>query len=224
MSLVSTHGEGVMNLVNWLMPLAGALWLFCAPAALATTPSDSTLINESFQQFDQNLDTGWRTLQLKRDYLGALEAIRQYQAAHAAELNEAQKASLAFHLAHCYAMAGDKAKAIEWFQRSIDSGWSGNPAYIQGFIDFLNGDKAALVEARHTLASTNPGPWRAGDLKEMDEMLAYFGAPFEAAWSALNCHDPGVDGEGPEWIAYCRAMDAKYRETFLKHGVALPPK
>ncbi|HEY1772532.1 MAG TPA: hypothetical protein VGH91_05000 [Gammaproteobacteria bacterium] len=178
-------------------------------------------MSESFQQFDQHLDTGWRTLRVKRDYAGAAEAILQYQSLHAAGLNEGQKGSLAFHLAGVYALAGDKAKAIEWFQKSLDTGGSGNPAYIQGFIHFLQGDKTGLADARHTIATTNPGPWREQDLKEMDAMLAYFGEPFEAAWGALNCHDPGIKGSGPEWIAYCQADDAKYRKIYLEHGIKL---
>lgn len=208
-----------MNPLNWLIPAAAALWLFCAQGAIAAGPSNSALMNESFQQFDQKLDTGWRTLQVKRDYLGAADAILQYRSIHAAELSPGQKGALAFHLGHCYAMAGDTPKAIEWFQKSLDGGWSGNPAYIQGFIAYLKGDRAALLEARHTIATTNPGPWRAGDLDEMDVMLAYFGQPFETAWAALNCHHPGIKTDTAEWRSYCRAADAKYRQTFLAHGV-----
>lgn len=210
-----------MNPLNWLIPAAAALWIFCAPAAFAADPANS-LMSESFQQFDQNLDTGWRTLRLKGDYAGAIEAILQYQSVHAAELNDRQKGSLAFHLAGVYALAGNKVKAIEWFQKSLATGGSGNPAYIQGFIDFLRGDRTALIEARHTIATTNPGPWREEDLKEMDEMLAYFGEPFEAAWAALNCHDPDIKEDRPDWVAYCQAMDGKYRKTYLEHGIRLP--
>jgi hypothetical protein len=202
---------------------ASVLWLFCASPVIAAGPSNDAFMNQSFQQFDQNLETGWRTLQLKRDYLGAADAILQYQSVHAAQLNAGQKGSLSFHLAHVYAMAREKGKAIEWFQKSLTTGGMGNPAYIQGFIAFLQGDKTALADARHTLATTNSGPWQAQDLDEMDGMLSYFDQPFEAAWGALNCHDPGMKVDSPEWIAYCRAVDAKYRDVYLAHGVKLPP-
>ncbi len=212
-----------MNPRNWLIPAATALWFICAPGAWAAAPSDSALMNESFLQFDQKMDTGWRTLQVKGDYRGAAEAILQYQAVHAAELKDWQKGSLAYHLAHCYALGGGTPKAIEWFQKSLATGGWGNPAYIQGFIDFLKGDKTALEDARHTIATTNPGPWQAQDLDEMDEMLAYFGEPFEAAWAALNCHDPGIKTDKPDWVNYCRTADAKYRALYLKHGIKLGP-
>ncbi len=26
---------------------------------------------------------------------------------------------------------------------------------------------------------------------------------------------------GPEWISYCTAIDAKYRDIYLKHGIKL---
>lgn len=211
-----------MNPLNWLVPAAAALWLFCAQTAIAAGPSNSALMEESFQQFDQKMATGWRTLQVKGDYLGAADAILQYRSIHAAELSPGQKGALAFHLGHCYAMAGDTPKAIEWFQKSLDGGWSGNPAYIQGFIDFLKGDRAALEAARHTIATINTGPWTAEDLSEMDEMLAYFGEPFEAAWAALNCHDPGIKTDTPGWRAYCMAADVKYRDLYRAHGIGLP--
>ena len=211
-----------MNPSKWLIPAAAALWLFCAHAVFAAAPSSDALMSESFQQFDQKMDTGWRTLQLKGDYLGAADAILRYRTLHAAELDDWQKGSLAFHLGHCYAMAGETAKAIAAFRDALASGGWGNPAYIEGFIAFLQGDKTTLMDARHAIAATNPGPWQKDDLAEMDAMLTYFGQPFEAAWAALNCHDPGIKTDTPEWAAYCHAADRKYRNTFLAHGVKLP--
>ncbi|HEY3860237.1 MAG TPA: hypothetical protein VGM47_11605 [Gammaproteobacteria bacterium] len=205
------------GLFTRLLFAASSLWLFCTPVLAAA--SGDAFVDQSFQEFDQKLDTGWRTLQIKGDYQGAADAILQYQSVHDAQLQTWQKDSLAFHLGHLYAMTGDKPKAIEWLQKSLAG--SGNPAYIQAYIAFLRGDKAALVDTRHTLATTNPGPWRAEDLDEVDAMLAYFDEPFEAAWAALNCHDPGIKTDTPVWVSYCQAMDVKYRKLYLQHGIKL---
>lgn len=205
--------------------LAVVLSTFClcaATAAFAAPRSNPELMNESFQQFDQQLDSGWRTLQVKRDYLGAAAAIREYQSEHAAQLKTWQQGSLAFHLAHVYALADDRPEAIRWFRKSMADHWTGNPAYIEAFIAFLQNDKPALLDARHTIATTHPGPWQMQDLHEVDVMIEYFGEPFEAGWGALNCHESGTTYKTAAWKTYCHAVDIKYRKTYLKHGIALP--
>jgi hypothetical protein len=196
-------------------------WLFAATPAFAAPASDAQLMHESFQKFDQQLDTGWRTLQVRRDYLGAAAAIREYQSEHAAQLKTWQQGSLAFHLAHVYALAGNQPEAIRWLRQSMAGHWAGNPAYIKAFIAFLQNDKPALIKARHVIATTNPGPWQAEDLSEVDAMIDYFGEPFEAAWGALNCHESRTTQKTPAWKAYCQAVDIKYRKLYLQHGIKL---
>ncbi|MGH2508849.1 MAG: hypothetical protein ACRESX_07765 [Gammaproteobacteria bacterium] len=191
----------------------------CTGFSVARAASDNALMQESFQQFDQNLSGGWRTLQVKGDYLGAAKAMLDYLSVHSATLKPGQKDSLAFHLGHVYALAGNKQEAIHWFRKSIADHLMGNPAYTQSFIAFLENDRSAFLADRHTIATINPGPWRAGDLREMDTMLEYFGEPFEAAWGALNCHNPAAESTTAAWIEYCRAMDAKYRDLYAKHGI-----
>lgn len=202
--------------------LAAVLALGLCTGSSAATPAavtDARLMRESFRQFDQNLKGGWRTLQVQRDYLGAAHAMLEYLSVHSAILKPWQKDSLAFHLGHVYALAGKRQEAIHWFQKSIADHRMGNPAYTESFIAFLENDKPALLADRHTIATTNPGPWRAEDLREMDAMLDYFGDPFEAAWSALMCHSPAAEGTGAAWFSYCKAIDAKYRRLYAKHGI-----
>jgi len=198
-----------------------ALWLCSGFSAALTAVSHKALMNESFQQFDQNLNTGWRVLQLQRDYLGAANAMLEYLSVHSTTLKLWQKDSLAFHLGHIYALAGKKREAIHWFKKSMADHLMDNPTYTESFIVFIEKDKPALLEDRDTIATTHPGPSRAQDLREMDVMLEYFGESFEAAWGALNCHNPATKETTAAWISYCKDMDAKYRKIYLQHGIKL---
>jgi len=204
-----------------LVLAVAALWLCSGFSTALTAVSHKALMNESFQQFDQNLDTGWRVLQLQRDYLGAANAMLEYLSVHSDTLAAWQKDSLAFHLGHVYAMANQRQEAIIWLRKSMADHSMGNTAYVEAYMAFLTNDKPALLAVRHTIATTHPGPWRAQDLREVDVMVTYFGEPFEAAWGALNCHNPVAESTTAAWIAYCGAIDAKYRKLFLQHGIKL---
>lgn len=201
--------------------LAVSSWANARPHPIAT----DQLMHESFRQFDQS-DGGWRTLQVRRDYRGAADAIRTYMTVHAAALNRWQRASLSFHLAHIYALEGESSLAIRWFRQSNAYHVFGNPAYPESFVAFLRNDRAALLQARHIIATTNPGPWRAADLKEIDAMIEYFGDPFEAAWGALMCHGAlaTVTRNVAAWGSYCAAVDVKYRGLYRAHGIKLPAR
>jgi len=111
---------------------------------------------------------------------------------------------------------GDNAKAIHWFNKSLSYHVMGNPAYAKGFIAFLQNDKQALLADRKSVANSNPGPWTSQDLKEMDAMIDYFGAPFEAAWGALNCIGTGAKAD-PQWAKFCRAMSANTMNIYAQH-------
>ena len=194
----------------------------CPGLSMASpVPSDHALMQESFQQFDQNLNSGWRLLQVRRDYLGAAHAMLEYLSVHSATLKLWQKDSLAFHLGHVYALVGQGQQASHWFRKSLTGHLLGNPAYVKGFIAFLQNDKPALLVDRHKIEAMRPSLTRVEDLSEMDAMIEYFGEPFEAAWGALNCHNPAAESTTAAWIAYCGAIDAKYRKLFLQHGIKL---
>lgn len=146
----------------WVTCAVTLLLVPCWANAALSLLAISNLTHESFEQFDQS-NGGWRTLQVQRDYHGADEAIRKYMEVHATTLTAWQRASLSFHLAHIYALEGDSSRAIRWFRKSNSYRVIGNPAYPDSFIAFLQHDRAALLQARRIIATTNPGPWRAAD-------------------------------------------------------------
>jgi len=209
------------NLKLFLVVLAILLAAIPAIGYSSTSASaaDDASVQKSFIQFDQNPNGGWRPLQLQRNYQGAADAILGYMSEHSANLKTWQNASLAFHLGHVYALMDDRANAIHWFKKSLSYHAMGNPAYAEGFIAFLQNDKPALLADRHTVATTNPGPWQAADLKEMDAMIEYFGAPFEAAWGALNCVAKAAKAN-PQWADFCRAVSEKYHDVYSQHFAA----
>lgn len=203
-----------------LLVVVLALWLCSGFTTPPAATSNDVLVQQSFQQFDQSLDTGWRVLQVQRDYRGAAKTILDYMSAHSTTLEPWQKASLAFHLGHVYALMDDRADAIHWFKKSLSYHAMGNPAYVEGFIAFLQNDKKSLLADRHSVASNDPGPWQLQDLHEMDAMIEYFGAPFEAAWGALNCINMAAKAD-PHWPGFCRAMADKYHDIYLQHTAAM---
>lgn len=196
-----------------------AVWLNACFSTASAAVSDNVMMHETFQQFDQTLDAGWRTLQLKRDYLGAAASIKEYMTIHSAKLKPWQTDSLAFHLGHVYAMADKRHEAITWLRKSTTDHLMGNSAYVNAYIAFLENNKPELLAARHTIATTDPGPWRVGDLREVDAMLGYFGDPFEAAWGALNCHNHAIKENKRGWTSYCKAINEKYRGIYKIHGI-----
>lgn len=200
----------------FLSLLAATLMLGLTRSAYpAPSASDPASMNQqSFKEFDQDLDTGWRVLELQMQYSQAVDAIKAYQQANVARLQPWQKASLDYHLGHMYALEGENQQAIAVFRSVLASGAMGNPTYMQASIAFLSEDRAALLKARETIATTNPGPWQKGDLAEVDGMLKYFGQPFEVVFAALGCVDKTLPISGPLGPAYCDAMRKKYATIF----------
>jgi hypothetical protein len=210
---MKTSKLSMVILASLLVASTGAF----ASASAQSSNDDSA--QKSFMQFDQDPNGGWRTLQLQRDYQGAADAILQFMSEHDTELKTWQEGSLAFHLGHVYALMDDRTNAIHWFKQSLSYHALSNPAYVDGFIAYLQNDKPALMKDRHTVATTDPGPWQSADLKEMDAMIDFFGAPFEAAWGALNCVGTGAKAD-PKWADFCRAVSVKYHAIYLQHFAA----
>ena len=170
----------------------------CTGTSAATTPATpDPSQQESFQQFDQSSDSGWRTLELQSKYSEGISLIQDYREANSAKLLQWQKASLAFHLGDLYALAGDKEQAIAAYQQALAFNAASNGAYIQAFIAFLSQDRTALLKARETLATTNPGPWQKGDVAVVDELIKYFGRPYEAVFGAMGCVDKTIRDSRP---------------------------
>ena len=124
---------------------------------------------------------------------------------------------MAFHLGDLYALAGDRGQAIAAYQQALASSAAANPAYIQAFIAFLSQDRAALLKARETLATTNPGPWQKGDVAVVDELIKYFGQPYEAVFGAMSCVDKTVSTSASQSQGYCQALLKKYAALYKSH-------
>ena len=190
----------------------------CQGAYAATTPTaPDPNLQESFQQFDQSSESGWRVLELQSKYSEGISLIQDYREANSAKLLNWQKASLAFHLGDLYALAGDNERAIAAYQQAFAFNAAANGAYIQAFIAFLSQDRTALLKARETLATTNPGPWQKGDVAVVDELIKYFGQPYEAAFGAMGCVDKTIRDSRPLWPQYCRGVLVKYAAVYKSH-------
>lgn len=175
----------------------------------ANTQVDHALLNENFTQFDQKLDSGWRTVMVQMHYLDAAEFIKQYQSQHSKTLLKWQKASLAYHLGVLYSLANERQEAIYWFRQALAPRLSGNPAYVNAHIAFEADNKEALLQARDKITALAPSEMRSEDLGEIDAMIKYFGQPFEAAFGALNCLEK-TPPQSSAWRDFCKAMHEKY--------------
>ena len=187
-----------------------------APAA-TTQASPDPVLQESFQQFDQSSDSPWQLLELRSKYSEGIALIQNYRKANSAKLLKWQKASLAFHLGDLYALEGDKEQAIAAYQQAFAFNAATNGAYIQAFIAFLSQDRAALLKDRETLATTNPGPWQKGDVAVTDELIKYFGQPYEAVFGAMGCVDMTIRDSRPLWPQYCQVVLVRYAAVYKSH-------
>lgn len=204
---------------RYLAALSVAILVVCASATTSfasNAPTDKVLLSESFAQFDQNLDTGWRTVAFQIRYQDAISLIRQYEKTHATTLSQTQQGLLNYHLGVVYALANEPDKAVHAFKQGLTSRAFGNPAYIEAHIAFAEKDKGKLLQVRHIIATSNPGPWRKGSLDEVNVMIQYFGQPFEAAFGALNCveHAPA---NSSMWHSFCKTMMDKYGALYRAH-------
>jgi tetratricopeptide (TPR) repeat protein len=185
--------------------------------AHAGPPEVDALMQESFQQFDQSPDSRWRVLLLQSKYSEGIALIQDYRGANSAKLLDWQKASLAFHLGDLYALAGDREQAIAAYRQSLAFNAAGNPAYIQAFIAFLGQDRVALLKAREALATAQPAAWQKGDVAVVDELIKYFGQPYEAVFGAMSCVDKTVSTSASQSQAYCQTLLEKYAAVYKSH-------
>lgn len=212
-----------INNTYWqALALLTATLLTCviAGASLAAnTQVDHAILNENFTQFDQKLDSGWRTVMVQMKYLDAAELIEQYQSRHSKTLLKWQKASLAYHLGIVYSLANERHKAMYWFRQALTSKLLGNPAYVNAHIASEAGNKEALLQARDKISALAPSKMRSEDLGEIDAMIKYFGQPFEAAFGALNCGGH-MASQASGWLEFCKAMRNKYDALYQQRASA----
>lgn len=108
------------------------------------------------QQFDQDMDGGWRSLAAKRGCdLVAADLIRDWRDKH-----RSSAGLLVWHEAQLRANAGQTQEAISLMAQSRrapgvadGAGWN---VYVDATIAFLRKDRAALEQARAQLAAIRP--------------------------------------------------------------------
>lgn len=207
-----------MARAGWILALSLILTVVPNTWAAVGPASNDQLMQEGFQQFDQNTASGWNVLMLQRDYADAAAVMRRYAEVNSSKLATWQKGSLAFHLGRVYALEGARDEAIAAFRQALASNGLSNTAYVQALIAFLEGDRAALVRDRSIVAQTDPGPWRKADLAEIDELIKYFGRPYEAAFGALSCVDHPRTASDGLWAGFCEAVKQKYTALYRARG------
>lgn len=146
------------------LPRAGATALTCDTAA--ATPATLAL---SFEQFDQDLARGWRSLGNGLCYREAAALIRRYRSANDARLAPSQRAVLSWHEGQMYASAGDAPRAVPLLLGGVPADDSNGFAdYALGTVAFLHRDRDALARARARLALLpRPADWATSSVVSM---------------------------------------------------------
>ena len=122
--------------------------------SLAQEPSGESFLKLSFEQFDQDMNGGWRVNAKSRKYADAATMIESYLSQRD-DLTPENKRMLHFHAGQMWAMGDQKTKAIEHLKKSTQSKendflrWN---AYVAGTIAFLEKDTDKLEAAREEVA------------------------------------------------------------------------
>lgn len=114
------------------------------------------LLNLSFDQFDQNINNGWRVIERKGCQKEAIYLIELYTDIHKKDLLEWQNNILIWHAGQIYGFMGDYQEAIIRFRKNINPNelpsdtfkWN---AYVKGSIAFLEKDLHSLQKAINDL-------------------------------------------------------------------------
>ena len=122
--------------------------------ALGQEVTNQSFLKLSFEQFDQDMNGGWRISAQEGKYPEAAKMIEAYLS-KGPNLKSKDRRMLHFHAGQMLAM-GDKPKeAIEHFKKSTQPNendfmrWN---AYVEGTIAFLEKDKARLEAAREEVS------------------------------------------------------------------------
>jgi len=137
----------------------------------------------SLEQFDQDEQQGWRSLGGAGCESQAADLIAAYAALHPHPI-------LTWHQAQMLAKAGRTAEAIEAAGRTLRpagsddaSGFDWND-YATATIQFLQGDKAALLTSRERLAqAAQQHDVNMPNLRAVDRLVRCFGQPYKAAYA-----------------------------------------
>jgi hypothetical protein len=181
------------------MGFAYALLLAVAPTAGDCAVDENRSLLLSYQEFDQDMAGGWRTLEARGCQLAAADLVRAYRH-RKQELRASERSNLSWHEGQLRAIAGDYDRAIPLLLGGVPEN---DPIdfvdYALGTVAFLQRDLRGLKAARSRLAATPrpaPPPSPGGDgkaqaqmnwppnLNVLDALIRCFGKPYKLAY---NC-------------------------------------
>ncbi|MDP3737038.1 MAG: hypothetical protein Q8R02_06595 [Hyphomonadaceae bacterium] len=168
-------------------------------------------MNLTFDEFDQNLDAGWREIANKP---GCQQAGADLIALYRDQQLAQQAAGLDWHEAQLRAAAGETGKALDLFRRNLafkkanaeDAGAAADVLYGEATIAFLERDRKTLQAKRDALAALPKPDWFEvtaanfrkkfpdakavmawpTNLNVVDGFIACFDKPYTEAYS-FNC-------------------------------------
>lgn len=133
-------------------------------ATIATQPScdfDATaMMALPFEQFDQDLNDGWRAIEGMGCSKAAAEVLRRYREEHQ-QLTDPQRSLLLWHEGQVLAFLGDHQRAVPLLLAGVPIDDKGEfTEYALGTVAFLRRDRQALLTARARLAALpKPDQW-----------------------------------------------------------------
>lgn len=198
-----------IGLIAALAAFSGAMSATSEPPqparAAACEVDTSAMLKLSPDQFDQDLNGGWRTLGHQPGCeLAAADLIAAYRKAHWGALTSSELHTSYWHEGQGRAMAGRYAEAVPLLMAGVDPKDVGDREdYALGTIAFLDHDLAALKAARARLAKTpEPPDWSEAvarykgqgrelkwpmNLDILDGLIRCFDKPYREAYGSAEC-------------------------------------
>jgi hypothetical protein len=143
-----------------------------------------TLMELSFDGFDQTMGEGWRKYSKQGCKKEAASLLDEYFEVHRANLEGWQERINRWHAGQVYALMDDYETARERFLASYDPDEAEDPEfpwndYVDATIAFLDGDREKLQKHRDRIAATEGQQ----NLQVVDNLLEFLGKPYSVAYS-----------------------------------------
>jgi hypothetical protein len=150
------------------------------------TGTEEKWLRLSFDEFDQTMDGGWRTVAHEGNYRAAARMIERYLERYP-DLEAGQQRILHFHAGQMLAFEGDYPSAIRHLNCSYeDPERSDSPVrwndYVHATIAFLENDRPSLLRYRESIASGPMFEGRIPNLHVADRLIEKFGEPYSKAY------------------------------------------
>lgn len=179
-------------------------------ADMCSLPREETerLLSLNFEQFDQDLQGGWRAV-ADQDGCKARAAhiIEVYIRKHQRDIPAGRMSTLQWHQGQMWAAAGASGKAMAAFKATKTEGDIAQNHYTDATIAFLQRDRKAFDQARASLAAlpppknwdqavadfqkrfNRPGPVWPMNLDFVDRLGACFDQPYSQAYAGACLTD-----------------------------------